>query len=128
MSTWWPRAPPRSSGIRVSRRTCVRAAPAVRISRRCWPRSATPKPNRQARGSLAGPSVLAQVADQADDVLGDEPADGAAEVHTDEDPVGGVEHESGRLQVPRVGLTKTPRAAAESSVPTARAEDRVIPS
>jgi len=64
--------------------------------------------------------VLAQVADQADDVLGDEPADGAAEVHTDEDPVGGVEHESGRLQVPRVGLTKTPVMAAMASASARR--------
>jgi hypothetical protein len=34
---------PASSGTRASRRTCARAAPAVRTSRRCWPRYATPR-------------------------------------------------------------------------------------
>ena len=33
-----------SSGIPASSRTCVPAARAVRISRACWPRSATTRP------------------------------------------------------------------------------------
>jgi NAD(P)-dependent dehydrogenase (short-subunit alcohol dehydrogenase family) len=39
--------------------------------------------------------VVAQVADEAGDVVGDEPPDGAAGVHADDDVTGGVEHESG---------------------------------
>jgi hypothetical protein len=46
--------------------------------------------------------MVTEVADQADDVLGDEPSDGAAGVHADDDLAGWVEHESGRLQVHRV--------------------------
>src|SRR5689334_17802124 len=41
---------------------------------------------------------------QAGDVLGDEPADGAAGVDADDDPAAGVEHETGGLQVGRVGV------------------------
>jgi hypothetical protein len=52
--------------------------------------------------------VPAQVADQADDVLGHEPADGAAGVHADDDPAAGVQHKPGRLQVPRVGVDEGP--------------------
>jgi hypothetical protein len=111
-STWSPRAATPGSGTRVSPRTCARAARAVRTSRRCWPWSVTPGADWQARGSLAGRGVLAQVPDQADDILGDEPADGAAGVHADDDPAAGFEHEPGRLQVPRVGLTKAPVLAA----------------
>src|SRR6266851_7528673 len=56
------------------------------------------------RQLLAGPGVFAQVTGQAGDVLGDEPADGAAGVHADDDPAAGVEHETGGLQVGRVGV------------------------
>jgi hypothetical protein len=48
--------------------------------------------------------MLAQVADEADHVLGDEPADGAAGVHADHDPADRVEDEAGGLQVDRVGV------------------------
>jgi hypothetical protein len=46
--------------------------------------------------------VFAQVADQADDVFGDQPSDGAAGIDADHDPAAWVEHEAGRLQVYRV--------------------------
>jgi hypothetical protein len=51
-----------------------------------------------------GRRVLAQVADEAHHVLGDEPPDGAAGVHADHDVALGVEHEAGGLQVHRVGV------------------------
>jgi hypothetical protein len=57
--------------------------------------------------------VLAQVPDQADDILGNEPADGAAGVHADDDPAAGVEHEPGRLQVPRVGVDEGPGSGGD---------------
>src|SRR5580700_1252382 len=112
-STWSPRAATPRSGTRVSRRICARAARAVRTSRRCWPRYATPRANQQTRGSLAGRGVLAQVPDQADDILRDEPADGAAGVHADDDPAAGVKHEPGRLQVPRVGVGEGPGSGGD---------------
>ena len=48
--------------------------------------------------------MLAQVADQAGDVVGDEPPDGAAGVHADHDVTRGVEHGAGGLQVDGVGV------------------------
>ena len=48
--------------------------------------------------------LFTQVADETDDVLGDQAPDGAAGVHADHDPAGGVEHEPGRLQEQRVGV------------------------
>src|SRR5690348_1236217 len=53
---------------------------------------------------LAGLGVLAEVTGQAGDVLGDEPADGAAGVDADDDPAAGVEDETGGLQVGWVGV------------------------
>src|SRR5271169_4066787 len=107
-STWSPPANRRSSGTRASPRTCAPAARAVRTSKRCSPRSATTRANRQTRDSLAGHGVLAQVPDQADYILGDEPADGAAGVHADHDPAAGVEHEPGRLQEQRIIVDEGP--------------------
>jgi hypothetical protein len=46
--------------------------------------------------------ALSEVADEPDDVIRDEPADGAAGVHTDQDATLGVQHESSGLQVQRV--------------------------
>jgi hypothetical protein len=46
--------------------------------------------------------VLAQVPDEAGDVVGDKPPDGAAGVHADDDVTRGVEHEASGLQVHRV--------------------------
>jgi hypothetical protein len=83
---------PASSGTRASRRTCAPAARAVRTSTSCWPRYATTRANRRTRDSLGARGVLAQVPDQADDILGDEPADGAAGVQAEDDPAAGVEH------------------------------------
>ncbi len=48
--------------------------------------------------------MFADVADQAQDIPGDEPPDGAAGVHADDDPACWVEHEAGRLRVARVGV------------------------
>src|SRR5690242_4171462 len=64
---------------------------------------------------LAGLGVFAQVADEADDVLRDEPPDGAAGVHAAHDPAVGVQHEAGRLQEGRVGLTNAPVASATAA-------------
>src|SRR5580693_8621260 len=107
-STWPPPANRWSSATRASRRTCARAARVVRISRRCWPRCATTGADWRTRDSLAGRGVLAKVPDQTDYILGDEPADGAAGVHAEDDPAAGVEHEASRLQVPRVGVDEGP--------------------
>jgi len=46
--------------------------------------------------------LFTQVADETDDVLGDQAPDGAAGVHADHDPAAGVEHEPGRLQEQRI--------------------------
>ena len=62
------------------------------MSRACGPRC---------RSSSSGRRVLPQVAHQADDVLGDEPADGAAGVDADDYLPGRVEDEAGGLQVDR---------------------------
>src|SRR4029077_5622562 len=56
------------------------------------------------RRLLAGLGVFAEVAGQAGDVLGDEPADGAAGVDADDDPAAGVEDETGGLEVGRAGV------------------------
>ena len=45
---------------------------------------------------------MAEVADEADDIRGDEPSDCAAGVHADDDPTAWVEHEPGRLDEPRI--------------------------
>jgi hypothetical protein len=52
--------------------------------------------------------VLAQVADQADDILGDEPANGAAGVDADHHTPGRVEDEPGGLQEERVIVDEGP--------------------
>src|SRR6267154_5418779 len=59
--------------------------------------------SRRAKAS-AGLGVFAEVTGQAGDILGDEPADGAAGVDADDDPAAGVEDETGGLQVGRVGV------------------------
>jgi hypothetical protein len=46
--------------------------------------------------------LFTQVADETDDVLGDQAPDGAAGVHANHDPAAGVEHEPGRLQEQRI--------------------------
>jgi uncharacterized protein len=66
----------------------------------------TPRPGPAAL--VGGGRVLAQDPDQADDVLGDEPPDGAARVHADDDLARRVEHEPGGLQVHRVGVDERP--------------------
>ena len=48
--------------------------------------------------------MVAQVADQAHDVLGDEPPDGAARVDANDDASAGVEHEPRGLQIYGVGV------------------------
>ena len=45
---------------------------------------------------------MAEVEDEADDIRGDEPSDGAAGVHADDDPAAGAEREPGRLDEPRI--------------------------
>ena len=70
--------------------------------RRCYTRAAA-----QAcpwRRPSSGCGVFTQVADQADHVLGDEPADGAAGVHADHDLAGRVEDEPGGLQEAPAGV------------------------
>jgi hypothetical protein len=57
---------------------------------------------------LTGCGVLAQVADQADDVLRNEPSDGAAGVDADHDVPGRVENKPGRLQEERVVVDESP--------------------
>src|SRR5579862_583918 len=55
------------------------------------------------RGSFrvsAGSGMVVQIADQTDDVLGDEPADGSRGVDADDDPTRRVEDESRRLEEP----------------------------
>ena len=59
--------------------------------------------SRRLRLSSAKPGKLdSPVTDEAHDVIGDEPPDGAARVHADDDVTRGIEHEAGGLQVHRV--------------------------
>ena len=55
--------------------------------------------------------MVAEVADQTGDVVGDKPSDGAVGVHAD-DPAAGAEHEAGGLKVLRVVVDEGPVAAA----------------
>ncbi len=48
--------------------------------------------------------MLAQVADEAGDVVGDEAANGAGGVDADDDGAGGVEDEAGGLEIDGVGV------------------------
>jgi hypothetical protein len=56
--------------------------------------------------------MFAQVADQPDDVPGDEPSDGAAGIHADHHLAARVKHEAGGLEIHRSSLTKAPVEAA----------------
>jgi hypothetical protein len=62
--------------------------------------------------------MFAPVADQADDVLRDEPSDGAAGIHADNRPPARVRHEAGGLEVHRVIVEAGTRAAAMARIGT----------
>jgi hypothetical protein len=59
--------------------------------------------------------MFAQVADQADDVLGDEPPDGAAGIYADHHPAAWVEHEAGGLEVLRAVVDEGTRGGCDGA-------------
>jgi hypothetical protein len=59
--------------------------------------------------------MFAQVADQADDVAGDEPSDGAAGIHADRHPAAWGTHEAGGLKVHRVVVDEGTRGGCDGA-------------
>ena len=67
----------------------------------------------------SGPGMVAKVAHQPEDILGNKAANGTARIDADDDLAGRVEDKPGGLEVDRVGLTNAsvrPAMAAASAL------------